>query len=432
VPATPEPARPPLEPAVALELVADGLTAPVSLATPGDGSGRLFIVDQIGVIRVLTAEGELLDEPFLDIRDRMVSLNAGYDERGLLGMAFDPDYEESGRFALYYSAPLVGGGPEGWDHTSRLSWFTVSDDDTNVADPDSEVSILEVDQPQPNHNGGEIAFGPDGYLYVALGDGGGANDVGTGHVEDWYGRNRGGNGQDISENLLGSILRIDPTTEDPYGLPEDNPFFGEGATGLAEIWAYGLRNPYRFSFDAGGDRELFAADVGQNLWEEVDIVTRGGNYGWNVREGSVCFSPESPSKAPQQCPSADPEGKPLIDPVIEYQNGNAPGGLGLAVVGGYVYRGEALPGFEGRYVFGDWSTSFGGPGGALFVATRPDSGDGRWSFQQLEIVTNEGGSLGAYLLGFGQDAEKELYVLTSGRAGPSGSTGQVWRIVPPE
>jgi len=427
--AGPEPTRPPFEPAIGLELVAEGFAAPVSMAAPGDGSGRLFIVDQIGLIYVLTAEGELIDEPFLDIRDRVTALNQGYDERGLLGLAFDPRYEENGLFAVYYSTPLVGGQPEGWNHTSQLSWFTVSEEDRNAANPDSELSILRVDQPQSNHNGGEIAFGPDGYLYVALGDGGGANDVGLGHVEDWYGRNRGGNGQDIEQTMLGSMLRIDVETPGPYLIPDDNPFAGEGETGLAEIWAYGFRNPYRFSFDAGGDHELFAADVGQNLWEEVDIVERGGNYGWNVKEGTHCFSPESPNKPPQQCPSADPEGKPLIDPIIEYGNANAPGGLGLAVVGGYVYRGEALPAFEGRYIFGDWSTSFGLADGSLFVATRPDSDGEMWNFQELEIVSHEDGRLGAYLLGFGQDAENELYVLTSGRAGPSGSSGRVWRIV---
>jgi glucose/arabinose dehydrogenase len=308
----------------------------------------------------------------------------------------------------------------------------VSDNDENVADPESELSILRVDQPQGNHNGGEIAFGPDGYLYMALGDGGGANDVGMGHVEDWYGPNGGGNGQDISQNLLGSILRIDVETPGRYLVPEDNPFFGEGQEGLPEIWAYGFRNPYRFSFDAKGDGELFVADVGQNLWEEVSIATAGGNYGWNVKEGAHCFSVSSPNQPPADCPDTEPDGDPLIDPILEYQNGNAPGGLGLAVVGGYVYRGEALPAFEGRYVFGDWSTSFGQAGGKLFAASRPEGEVETWSFQELEIAGRDGGELGAFLLGFGQGPDNELYVLTSQNAGPQGSTGRVWRIVPPE
>jgi len=429
---TAEPTQPPFEPRVRLELVAEGLTAPVSLKTAGDGSGRVFVVDQAGLIRVITNEGELLEDPFLDIRDRMVAINPGYDERGLLGLAFAPNYEESGLFAVYYSAPLIGESHPGWNHTGQVSWFTVSEDDGNVADPDSELSILRVDQPQGNHNGGEIAFGPDGYLYIALGDGGGANDVGTGHAEDWYDANAGGNGQDVSQNLLGSILRIDVETPGGYLVPESNPFIGEGEQGLAEIWAYGLRNPYRFSFDAGGEGELFVADVGQNLWEEVNIATAGGNYGWNVKEGAQCFSASAPNQPPEDCPDAEPDGTPLVDPILEYENANAPGGLGLAVVGGYVYRGEALPGFEGRYVFGDWSTSFGVPDGTLFVATRPEEEGAMWPFEELEMAGREGGALDAFLLGLGQGPGDELYVLTSQNPGPQGSTGRVWRIVAAE
>jgi glucose/arabinose dehydrogenase len=432
VAASPEPTDVPqtaFEPVVGLELLAEGLSAPVDLAVAGDGSGRLFVVDQVGVIRVLTAEGELLDEPFLDLRDRIVGLNPGYDERGLLGLAFHPDYAENGLFYVYYSAPLDPQAPQGWNHTSHLSQFRVSGREQNQADPGSEAVIMRVDQPQGNHNGGEIAFGPDGYLYVALGDGGGANDVGNGHAPDWYEANRGGNGQDVTENLLGSILRIDVDGGDPYGVPGDNPFVGDD--GLDEIWAYGFRNPYRFSFDAAGNQALFVADVGQNLWEEVSIVTGGGNYGWNVKEGAHCFSPASPNQPPEECPDSDPDGNPLIDPVVEYQNGNAPGGLGLAVVGGYVYRGQALSSFEGRYVFGDWSTSFSVGDGTLLVASPPGlDGDG-WSFQELRIDTDDG-RLDAFVLGFGQDAQNELYVLTSNAAGPAGDTGRVWKIVPAE
>jgi len=425
--ATPEPV---FEPIVGLELVAEGLNAPVELTPAGDGSGRLFVVDQIGLIRVLTAEGELLDEPFLDIRDRMVGLTPGYDERGLLGLAFSPDYAESGVFYVYYSAPLSAQAPGGWNHTSHLSRFTVSQDDANQVDPASESVILTVDQPQSNHDGGKIAFGPDGYLYVALGDGGGANDVGTGHVEDWYEANRGGNGQDVTENFLGSILRIDVEGGDPYAIPEDNPFVGQD--GLDEIWAYGFRNPYRFAFDAGGDRQLFVADVGQNLWEEVNIVTRGGNYGWNVKEATHCFGPETPNQPPDDCPEGEPGGSPLIDPIIEYPNGSPPDGLGLAVVGGYVYRGDALPGFEGRYVFGDWGRSFALGNGSLFVAS-PAEGEGSlWPLQELQISTGDNGRLGQFLLALGQDAENELYALTSGTPGPLAQAGRVYKIVPAE
>ena len=427
-----EPTTPPFDPVVGLELVAERLTAPVGLKAAGDGSGRLFVVDQIGLIRVITPEGVLLEPAFLDLRDRMVALNPGYDERGLLGLAFPPDYQASGRFAVYYSAPLAPQAPGGWNHTSQLSWFSVSEDDEDVANPASEESILRVDQPQGNHNGGEIVFGPDGYLYVALGDGGGANDVGTGHVEDWYQANRGGNGQDVAKNLLGSILRIDPRASDPYGIPAGNPFSGGGNSGMPEIWAYGFRNPYRFSFDAGGEHELFVADVGQNLWEEVNVVEGGGNYGWNVKEGAHCFSASAPNQPGADCPAAGPDGGPLIDPVLEYPNGNVPDGLGLAVVGGYVYRGATMPSFVGRYVFGDWSVSWNAAAGTLFAATQRANDGEMWSFRELEIADTRDGRLGLFILGLGQDADKEIYLLTSERAGPQGTTGKVWRVVPVE
>ncbi|MFW6136178.1 MAG: PQQ-dependent sugar dehydrogenase, partial [Chloroflexota bacterium] len=418
------------EPVVGLEPVAEGLGAPVDLMPPGDGSGRLFIVDQIGVIRILTAEGQLLDEPFLDIRDRMIGLRSRYDERGLLGLAFHPDFRENGRFYVYYSAPLSPEAPQGWNHTSHLSRFTVSETDENAADFGSEQVILRVHQPQSNHDGGKIAFGPDGMLYVALGDGGGGNDVGTGHVEDWYEANRGGNGQDVTDNLLGSVLRIDVDGGDPYAVPEDNPFVGR--EGLDEIWAYGFRNPYRFSFDAEGDHELLVADAGQNLWEEVSLVTKGGNYGWNVKEGSHCFSPATPNEPPEACPETDPEGRPLIDPIIEYRNANAADGLGLAVVGGHVYRGDALPGFEARYVFGDWSRSFSQGDGSLFVASRLEAQGSMWQFEELHIATSDDGRLGEFLLALGQDARYELYALTSQTPGPTPEGGRIYRIVKAE
>lgn len=420
----------PLEPVVGLELVAEGLTQPVELVATGDGSGRLLVVDQIGVVLVLTAEGELLDQPFLDIRDRMTGLRPGYDERGLLGLALHPGFEQNGQFYVYYSAPRDPAAPSGWDHSSHLSRFSVSEADPNVADPASEQVILRVDQPQSNHNGGQVAFGPDGYLYLGLGDGGGAHDIGVGHVDDWYEANEGGNAQNVTDTLLGSILRIDVDAGDPYGIPEDNPFVDE--EGLDEIWAYGLRNPYRFSFDSGGERELFVADVGQNLFEEVNIVTGGGNYGWNVKEGTHCFSPATPNNPPDECPDTDLEGWPLIDPIIEYENANLPGGVGRAVVGGYVYRGGRLPGFVGRYVFADWSMSFSVPDGTLFVAARPDVEGAMWSFQELQVATTEDGRVGEFILALGEDAEGELYVLTSESPGPTGTTGKVYRMVPAE
>jgi glucose/arabinose dehydrogenase len=424
-------------PAVGLRSVADGLTSPVTLVSAGDGSGRLFVVDQIGVVRLLRANGTLMPEPFLDLRSKLVPLMPEYDERGLLGLAFHPGYADNGRFFVYYSAPLRAGAPAGFDHTSHVSEFRVSATDPNRADPSSERIVLQVDQPQFNHNGGTVLFGPrDGYLYVSVGDGGGADDVGLGHVEDWYATNEGGNGQDIQSNLLGDILRIDVDAANPYGIPADNPFMATPgcADGCDETWAYGFRNPYRMSFDMDGNRDLFVGDAGQELWEEVSIAKNGGNFGWNVKEGVHCFSTDNPDESPAECPdtvgAGHPRaGEPLIDPVIEYANHHQPGGLGATVIGGHVYRGTALPQFFGRYLFGDWSREFEEPDGSLFVA-RPRR-KRLWAMDQLRIATSTTGRLGHYLLGFGQDPAGEMYVLTTDETGPAGTTGKVFKLVRP-
>lgn len=415
---------------VGLELVAEGFTSPLALMPAPDDSGRLFIIDQVGIISILSSDGELLAAPFLDISDRMVTLATDYDERGLLGLAFHPDYAENGRFFVYYSAPLRAEASPDWNHTSHISEFTVSADNPDVADPESERIILQVDQPQENHNGGQIAFGPDGYLYIPLGDGGGADDVDVGHVDDWYDVNEGGNGQDLAQNLLGSILRIDVDSEgtegQPYGIPEDNPFVD--VPGAAEIFAYGFRNPYRIAFDMNGEPGLYVSDAGQVLWEEVSFVTIGGNYGWNVKEGTHCFNTANAEESLPECPDTDPDGVPLIDPIIEFQNANAEGGLGLTIIGGFVYRGSAIPELEGQYVFGQWSAAFDHGDGSLFVAT-PSTGDALWTFQDLTVATTDSGRLDAFLLSFGQDADGELYVLVTDSLGPSGNTGRVYRLV---
>ncbi|HOI12721.1 MAG TPA: PQQ-dependent sugar dehydrogenase [Methanoculleus sp.] len=403
---------------VGLDPVAGGFTMPVALASPDDGTGRLFIADLPGTVRVIDADGRLQDEAFLDIIDRVVRLRSGYDERGLLGLAFHPMFAKNGRFLVYYSAPRRAGAPEGWDHTSRISEFTVAADDPDQADPGSERVILEVDQPQANHNGGSILFGPDGYLYIPLGDGGGARDVGPGHLP-------GGNGQDI-ETLLGKILRIDIDGEKPYDIPQDNPFVGRD--GRDEIYAYGLRNPWRAAFDAGGEHRLFAADAGQYLWESVKIIVAGGNHGWNLREGNHAFDPENPRESPQEVPRTGRRGEPLVDAIIEYPNAGQPGGIGQVVIGGCVYRGRAIPGFVGRYIFGEWNRAGADGDGILFVATPPEDPGRMWEFSEVEVVGNR--TVGAYVLAFGEDAEHELYVLTAKSRGPAGKTGRVHRIVP--
>ncbi|MBC7237864.1 MAG: PQQ-dependent sugar dehydrogenase, partial [Chloroflexi bacterium] len=296
----------------------------------------------------------------------------------------------------------------------------VSHADRNKADPSSERILLQVDQPQSNHNAGDIVFGPDGYLYIPLGDGGRANDVGLGHPPL-------GNGQDIS-TLLGSILRIDVDGEEPYGIPGDNPFVGR--EGRDEIYAYGFRNPYRISFDVGGQREFWVSDVGQNRWEEVNLVDKGGNYGWNLKEGTYCFDPESPGNPPTTCADVGPRGESLIDPVIEFANSSSPGGgISRAVVGGYVYRGSTMPQYIGRYIFGGWSESFNAPSGILLMARRSSISGQIWTIDELQVTA--GITQPVFVLSFGYDPADELYVLTSRMAGPSGNTGAIYKLVSP-
>ena len=405
---------------VRLDKVADGFAAPVALVAAADGSERLFVVDQIGVISVLTGGGRVLDEPLLDLADRLISLNMTYDERGLLGMALHPDFARNGRFFVYYSAPLRRDAPDDWNHTSRISEFTVSPASPDVADPESERVILEVDQPQTNHNAGQLAFGPDGYLYIALGDGGRSGDTGLGHPP-------AGNGQDTS-TLLGSILRIDVDGGYPYAIPTDNPFAGGG--GREEVFAFGLRNPFRFSFDAEGGHEMFVGDVGQNRWEEISIVGKGDNLGWNIREGGNCFDPDNPRQSPGRCPDVDSAGRRLVGPIIEYRNAGAAEGIGTAVIGGFVYRGTSLASLSGAYVFADFTTSRSRPDGVLFVATRPATPGDWWSMAELEISSSPNGRVGEYIRALGQDADNELLLLTSEVAGPTGRTGKVYRIRP--
>lgn len=271
------------------------------------------------------------------------------------------------------------------------------------------------------------------YPYIPLGDGGGANDVGLGHVADWYEFNVGGNGHNLDDNLLGSILRIDVdeegTGDRPYGISADNPFVDSEEI-APETWAYGFRNPFRISFDMGGNNDLFVGDAGQNRWEEVSIVEAGGNYGWKVKEGTHCFDAAQPNQALDEYPDTDPEGNPLIDPIIEYQNANQEGGTGLVVIGGHVYRGDALSDLQGTYIFGDWSDDFSEPNAKLFAATPAE--EGLWQMHDLAVNNTEDGNLNSFLLSFGQDLDGEIYILTSDTPAPAGESGRVYRLVPAE
>lgn len=417
-------------PAIALEVVAEGLVSPLGVTEAPDKTGRLFVYDQSGLIYLVNASGELQQEPYLDLSEVLIELNRAYDERGLLGVAFHPEFASNSRLYVHYNAAPRAGGPNdrsAWNNVSRISEFRQSATNPDKVDVSSEKVILEVDQPQMNHQGGSIAFGPDGYLYIGLGDGGAANDLGPGHEEDWYTQNGGGNGQDITSNLLGSILRIDIDSGSPYGIPVDNPFVG--TEGLDEIYAYGFRNPYIFSFDMEGDHQLFAGDVGQVLWEEINLVTKGGNYGWNVMEGRHCFNAADNTKVLEECPEADVYGNRLIEPVIELPNTNHPeGGETLSVIGGFVYRGKAIPALSGKYVFGSFSRNFN-PSGALY-SSQPASSDS-WEYTPLEIAAGKK-SFNYLIKGLGQDRHGELYITASTTLGPTGRSGVVFKLVPSE
>ncbi|MEJ5225614.1 MAG: PQQ-dependent sugar dehydrogenase, partial [Anaerolineales bacterium] len=292
--------------------IADGFNKPLDLQNAGDGSGRIFVVEQPGRIRIIQG-GQVLPDPFLDIRERVG--DEGF-EQGLLGLAFHPRYRENGFFYVNYTDN---------NGNTVIARFSVSATDPNRADPSSELKLLGVQQPYRNHNGGGLAFGPDGYLYIGLGDGGSGGDP-------------LGAGQSLN-TLLGKILRIDVNQGERYAIPADNPYAGSSEV-YQEIWAYGLRNPWRFSFDpVTGD--LYIADVGQNKYEEVNFTpagTPGGlNFGWDFYEASQPFegTPGDPSQ--------------YVFPVAEYAHGP-----GCSVTGGVVYRGAALPEFYGVYLYGDY------------------------------------------------------------------------------
>lgn len=335
------------------ELVAGGLNSPVGMAVAGDGSRRLFVLEQAGIIRIIQ-DGEVLATPFLDIVDQVGS---GGNEQGLLGLAFHPAYPEKGYFYINYTDR---------NGDTVIARYSVSPD-PNQADRDSQVRLLGVGQPFPNHNGGVVAFGPDGYLYLGLGDGGSGGDP-------------QGNAQSL-DTFLGKILRLDVDAGDSYGIPPDNPFADVG--GLPEIWAYGLRNPWRFSFDRlNGD--LYIGDVGQNAWEEIDFLPAGhpggANFGWDYREGAHPYE------------GTPPDDLELIDPVVEYSLS----GANCAVTGGYVYRGQNLPDFQGVYLYGDFCS------GVVWGLLRLP--DGSWQNAALFQT-------GANITSFGQDEAGQIYLV---------------------
>ncbi|HZY43881.1 MAG TPA: PQQ-dependent sugar dehydrogenase [Anaerolineae bacterium] len=340
-----------------LVLMVSGITNPTNLVSANDDSDRLFVTAKPGQVQIISKD-QLLSQPFLDISD-LVDLK-GSDERGLLGLAFSPNYTTDGFFYLDYTRQ-----PDG---ATVIARYSVSKDDPNLADPNSGVTILKIDQPQANHNGGQLAFGLDGYLYIGMGDGGGGGDQ-HGTI---------GNGQNLNK-LLGKILRIDVRNTDRYAIPSSNPFG-------TEVWAYGLRNPWRFSFDRStGD--LYIADVGQNTYEEIDFqpaASHGGeNYGWRIMEAVDCYDPGN---------ACDPT--QFVSPVTEYTHDQ-----GCAVVGGYVYRGQKYPQWQGLYFFADYCS------GTIWSLQRDAS-------SQWQIIRRLDSSLN--ISSFGQDQAGELYVVGHG------------------
>ena len=441
-------------PEVAVELLAAGFSAPVFLVAPDDGSGRRFVGEQAGVIYVVTADGERLETPFLDLRDRMVALLEGFDERGLLGLAFHPDFATNGLFYVNYSAKLRRGSPFTGDtaYTRRLSEFHVLASDPSRADPASERILLQLDWVNRKHNGGGLAFGPDGYLYLGLGDGGGVHGVpdiyvappsATGdahrHIEEipedpfriparFHAYDR--YAQDLSL-LYGKILRIDVDQGHPgYAIPPTNPFQGS-EIGRDEIYAWGFRNPFRISFDRIGNGDLFVSGVAELFWETIYLVHGPGNFGWAIREGTHCYDRARAFDPPDECPRHGSLGEPTQEPIIEYANWSVKRPeaqveaepMGTATVGGFIYRGSALPELYGRMVFGDFSTVLEKPSGQVFVATPPASTNSLWPIERLIRVDQR-------LHTLGEDAEGELYLLTTAQGIPIGHTGKVWKLVP--
>ena len=341
---------------VGLEKVFPDLTFErlTNMVQPNYPTGRMFVTEQRGVVRVLFPDGR--SEVFLDIQEKVLTAN---NEEGLLGLAFDPDVRNNGYFYLYYSAD----GPR----RNVLSRFSVSVDNPNRADGDSETVLLDLPKPFGNHNGGQLAFGPDGYLYLGPGDGGGGGDPFR-------------NAQNL-ESLLGKVLRVDVSgaPAEGYRIPPDNPFVGvPGARG--EVWAYGMRNPWRFSFDRATGK-MWAGDVGQNAWEEIDTIEKGRNYGWNIMEGSHCYSP------PSGCDRAG-----LELPVTEYNHDD-----GCSVTGGYVYRGNGMPSFRGAYIYGDYCS------GKVWGLWH----DGSRVVQEKQLLDS-----GLQITSFAEDASGEIYVLS--------------------
>jgi len=428
--------------AVGLKFIAGGFTAPVMIADPHDGSGRLFLVDQTGYVKTFFMNGTVLDQPFLDVRDRLVRIDPTYDERGLLSIAFHPQFASNGRVFAYYSAPLRAGVDPNWSCTNHLSEFRVSDSDPNRVNTSSEKILLQVDKPYQNHNGGTLLFGPtDGYLYLPLGDGGRADDTGMGHTPGI------GNAQDLTK-IHGKVIRIDIDNTSPgrlYAIPADNPFLSTSGA-LPEIYALGFRNPAYAAFDSAGSHRMYIAMAGQRLFESVLIVYKGGTYPWNIREGTHCFNTSNNFLPPSSsCPVKGYNGQPLIGPVVELGHD-----VGDTIVGGVLYRGTALPSLQGAYIYGTWSDESRIAGNGTLLISMPPAGlnlsslpedasaltpaqNAMWTTRMITVANNRNGRINAFIRGLNEDNNHEVLVLINQNGGPGltpQGTGEIWQMVP--
>lgn len=371
------------------QLVAPGLYAPTAMAFPS--SNTAWVTEQGGKIRLLR-DGKLTDVVVLDMKDKMVRINTGYEERGLLNVILHPDFAKNRKFYIFYSRPAVkqpAPAPR-VDHTDVVSEYTMQPN-SDLADPNSERVILALDKPEGNHDGGGIVFGADGYLYITFGDGGGQHD------------NHGkiGNGQDMT-TWLGKILRVDVNvTEGGYTVPKDNPFVGKENV-KPEIWCYGFRNPYRISLDKAS-KQLFIGEVGQDLWEEINIAEKGANYGWRIVEGNHCHNPADGCSF-----------NGITPPITEYHHRE-----GVSVMGGYVYNGKQVPALKGKYIFGDWT-------GPIWYLQKAGNKWGRGKLVVKNFPTN------SKITGWAEDQDGEIYYLTNTEAGPGptgSTTGSIYKIV---
>ncbi len=423
---------------VKLTTIKTGLISPVGGAVAPGISNRIFVLDQIGKVWSIYVSGPRIGQSklFLDLSARLVPLGLfsplNYDERGLLGLAFHPDYQKNGLFYTFTSESAAGHAPDFTTSTTPRSPLHANEVEeqsvitewhvsaSGAIDQSSARQLLRIGKPQFNHNGGTLAFGADKMLYISLGDGGSEDDEGPGHALH-------GNAQSIAaNNVLGKILRIDPlgrkSANGGYSIPASNPFVGR--PGPDEIYARGLRNPYRMSFDSSTGR-LWVGDVGQNDIEEIDVVAKGGNYGWPVKEGTFLFDDGACLSDSHSFVYKDSAGVPAryADPLAEYDHVDGVGApeTRVAIVGGLVYRGSKIAALKGRYVFGDYSAEIGSVvAGHMFVL---DS-----NHQVRELIAANRNPLALAVLGWLRDSQGEIYLLANGTGTLTGTTGMVLRL----